>query len=264
MSSGPSLAEGLARVADALGAECGCSAADLAAPGMRVVERPPPRSSPLARRYPPWEPAISVISCGRGAVVSASPQVLHEVEKVFEGGDRDVAFEAERVARATSLLAPHGLAVYGPSPRLVCGSDRWRERPAPTGVSIHLEPDPSHERIERIGRERFRNAFSPRRSEERPTRIMALACVGADIVGAASAAEDTDTLWQIGIDVEPSAQRRGIAAALTSALARAILDAGRTPFYGVAPANMPSLRTALAVGFAPAWLEVFTGAPLQR
>lgn len=260
--TGPTTEEALARAAEVLAAECGCSARDFARAEVRVVERPPPRSDPRARRYPPWDPAVAVISFGPAAVVSASPQVLPEVEKIFADGGREGCFAPERLSRAWELLAHHGLALYGPSPRLVCGSDRWIERRAPAGVEISLVADPPREQIDALDRARFPNAFSVRRTEERPTRVAALARIDGDVVGAASAAEDSDTLWQIGIDVLEPAQRRGIAAALTSALARAALDAGRVPFYGAAPANVASLRTALAAGFVPAWLEVFTGAPL--
>jgi GNAT superfamily N-acetyltransferase len=262
--SGPRLAEAIALAAEALAAECGCSARDLAAPGVRVALRPPPLADPRARRYPPWDPALAVVSFGVGAVVSASPPILCEVEKTFADADRDGAFGPERLARAASLLAPHGLGVFGPFPRLVCGSDRWRARREPRGVRIALERDPPRERIEAVGRARFPHAFSPNRRVERPTRVLALAREGGEIVGAASAAEDSDALWQIGIDVVPAAQGRGVAAALTSALARAALDAGRAPFYGAAPANTASLRTALAAGFVPVWLEVFTASPPAR
>jgi hypothetical protein len=259
VSAGPRLAEGLARVVEVLAAEYGCAPGDLAAAGVRVVERPPSRSSPLARRYPPYDPAIGVVSLGPGAVVAASRPLLREAEKIFAGANREESFDSARISRASALLAPHGLAVYGPSPRLVCGSERFRERPAPPGVSIEVVRDPAPERIAALEPGRFRNAFSPRRTDERPTRVLALAHVGGEVVGAAAVSDDCDTLWQIGIDVEPRAQGRGIAPALTSVLARAILDTGRTPYYQVATANLASLRTALAVGFTPAWVEVFTG-----
>jgi GNAT superfamily N-acetyltransferase len=262
--TGPRLAEALARAAEALAAECGCSAADLAAAGVRVVERPPPRADPLARRYPPWDPSLAVVSFGPGAIVSASPPLLREVEKIFEGADRDFAFAPEPLARVSALLAPHGLGAFGPFPRLVCGSDRWRERRAPADVSLALDESPPPERIEALGRARFPHAFSPNRRAERPTRMLAVARAGEEVLGVASMSEDSDALWQIGIDVLPPAQRRGVAAALTSSLARAALDAGRVPFYGLAPANVASLRTALAAGFVPAWLEVFTGAAAAR
>ncbi len=261
---GPRLADALGHAAEALAAECGCAARDLAAPGVRVVERPPPLADPRARRYPPWDTAFAVVSFGGGAVVSASRSILCEVEKAFADADREGVFAPERLARAAALLAPHGLGVFGPFPRLACGSDRWCARPAPPGTSIALEDDPPPGRIDALGRARFPHAFSPNRRVERPTRVLAVARSGDEVVGAASAAEDTDTLWQIGIDVVPSAQRRGVAAALTSALARAALDAGRAPFYGAAPANLASLRTALAAGFVPAWLEVFTAGPRAR
>lgn len=257
--TGVGLRDALAIAAEAIAAECGCDAGDLAAPGVRVVPRPPPRSDPRMRHYPPWDPAFAVVSFGAGALVSASPPILRAAETIFADADREGVFQPERLGRAAALLEGYGLGVFGPSPRLVCGVDRWRARPAPAGTSIELERDPSPERIDALEVGRFPNAFSPSRRVERPTRVLALAHAGDELVGAASATQDSDALWQVGIDVTEPLRRRGVAAALTSAVARATLDAGRVPFYGLAAANLASLRTALAAGFTPAWLEVFTG-----
>ena len=196
--SAPRTADALALAAEALASECGCAPSDFAAAGVRVVERPPPRADPRARRYPPWDPSVAVISFGPGAVVSASAPILREVEEAFADADREGAFAPDRLARAGALLAPFGVGAYGPFPRLVCGADRWRARPAPAGVTIALETNPTTGRIDDLGRARFAHAFSPNRRAERPTRVLALARADGEIVGAASAAEDSDTLWQIG------------------------------------------------------------------
>jgi len=43
---------------------------------------------------------------------------------------------------------------------------------------------------------------------------------------------------------------------LTSAVARVVLDTGKLPYYGTSASNVPSMRTALAAGFKPTWVEV--------
>ena len=92
----------------------------------------------------------------------------------------------------------------------------------------------------------------------RPLRRLALAWTDGVIVGAASAVADTDEIWQVGIDVDSSVRGRGIAAALSAHVTRAVLDAGRAPLWGAAPTNLPSLRTALSVGYTLSWVEAFT------
>lgn len=76
------------------------------------------------------------------------------------------------------------------------------------------------------------------------------------LVGLAGCSADCDTMWQIGVDVLPEYRRRGIAAALTSALAAEILKRGKVPFYCSAWSNIPSVRNAIKSGFIPAWVEM--------
>ena len=62
-----------------------------------------------------------------------------------------------------------------------------------------------------------------------------------------------------------SLQGRGLgeaefAPALTSAGAEAMLDEGTLPYYGTSASNIPSMRTAIAVGFKPTWVEVLSPA----
>ena len=66
-----------------------------------------------------------------------------------------------------------------------------------------------------------------------------------------TATTDSDTLWQIGIDVHLEHRGRGLGAALTSQAARAVLDEGRVPYYGSSINNIASRRTAQAAGFYP-------------
>lgn len=74
----------------------------------------------------------------------------------------------------------------------------------------------------------------------------------------AGASRDAEDFWQIGINVIPSARRRGIASALTAALAQELLARDVLPFYGTAPSHIFSQRTALSAGFLPAWAELRT------
>lgn len=85
---------------------------------------------------------------------------------------------------------------------------------------------------------------------------------GGKLVGLAGCSADCDTMWQIGVDVLPEYRRKGIAAALTSALAVEILKRGRVPFYCSAWSNIRSVRNAIKSGFIPAWVEM-TAKPIN-
>ena len=63
-------------------------------------------------------------------------------------------------------------------------------------------------------------------------------------------------MWQIGIDVLPEYRNRGVASALTSALAVEILCRNKVPFYCCAWSNLASARNAMRSGFSPAWVQM--------
>lgn len=76
------------------------------------------------------------------------------------------------------------------------------------------------------------------------------------LVGFAACSADCDDMWQIGVDVLPEYRQKGIASALTSKLAREILNRGKVPFYCSAWSNIRSARNAVKSGFIPAWVEM--------
>lgn len=82
------------------------------------------------------------------------------------------------------------------------------------------------------------------------------------LVGLACCSADCEDMWQIGVDVLPDYRRQGIAAALTSRLAKEILAREKVPFYCSAWSNIRSVRNAVKSGFIPAWVEM-TAKPSQ-
>jgi GNAT superfamily N-acetyltransferase len=61
--------------------------------------------------------------------------------------------------------------------------------------------------------------------------------------------------WEAAFEVEPRAQGRGLGRALARC-ARHLVPDGRPVWAQVAPGNVPSLRAALAAGFAPVGAEI--------
>ena len=88
--------------------------------------------------------------------------------------------------------------------------------------------------------------------------VTAVAIRSEKVVAAAAASTDSDAFWQIGIDVQTEHRDRGLGAALTSRVARAVLDHGKVPFYGSAIDNIASRRTAQSAGFYPCWVAAYT------
>lgn len=106
------------------------------------------------------------------------------------------------------------------------------------------------------GDERYDEAFSF--CPEAPDVLGVAALKDGEIVGMAGASADSPTMWQIGINVEPKARGRGVAALLVALLKNDILERGVLPFYGTAMSHIASQRVALAAGFTPAWAELVT------
>jgi hypothetical protein len=242
-----------------LSAECGCAPRDFDEPGVRVFTRPADASGlRAARSYPPCVPGFTVVSFGSGAVISAGAGIRDALQGIYEGADRDEAFASERLAAVNRLLAPHAVRALGPFLRLLCGTDTIRRPQLPVGIRVEFELDPGQARLSMLDRARWPHALSQRRGPRRPIRALALAWDADEPVGVASASQDSPDVWQVGIDVAVSHRGRGVAPALVVPLARAAFELGCVPFYGVAPANFPSIRAALAAGFVPSWLEVFS------
>ena len=97
-------------------------------------------------------------------------------------------------------------------------------------------------------------AFDP----DAPDMLGIAAVRDGQILGMAGASADSPLMWQIGINVIPSARRAGIATLLVSLMREAVFDHGAVPFYGASSSHMLSQRVAFRAGFLPAWAELST------
>ena len=102
----------------------------------------------------------------------------------------------------------------------------------------------------------FPNALSEDENPDRPDVIALAAYDGGEIAALAGASADTDTLWQVGIDVKERYRGHGLGTTLVSLLCDRIEALGKTPFYGTVLANLHSQNIALNTGFYPAWVEI--------
>lgn len=106
------------------------------------------------------------------------------------------------------------------------------------------------------GDTRFDEAFAF--SKAAPDVLGVAAMVDGIIIGMAGASADSPTMWQIGINVAPKAEGRGIGKGLVTLLKNAVLKEGILPFYGTALSHIASQRVAIGAGFVPAWAELIT------
>ena len=76
-------------------------------------------------------------------------------------------------------------------------------------------------------------------------------------IAMAGASSDSDKMWQIGIDVLPEYEHKGIAVYLVTMLKNRIFELGKVPFYGTSESHSNSMDVAIRSGFLPGFTEVF-------
>ncbi|GAU76599.1 GNAT family N-acetyltransferase [Fusibacter sp. 3D3] len=104
------------------------------------------------------------------------------------------------------------------------------------------------------GDERFDEAFLF--EADSPDVIGVAALDGEHIMGMAGASRDCEGLYQIGINVLPEYEGRGIGTNLVAIIKQALLSRDIVPFYGTQMSHLISRNTAINAGFFPAWSEL--------
>ena len=224
--------------------ECGCEAEDFTAlRSLTVLSRP----HPAARKYLDLPLPLNLVSYGGSVVVSCIPELRDIAEAYIARVPPEHCFETPNLWLLADALAPLG---YKP-----CFMAEYFLPRLP----LPMLPSPLPLRL--LHPEDFAGFYTPEWSNalcEKRKELDVLA-VGAydgdELVALAGCSADCEDMYQIGVDVLPSYRRRGLASAVTSALAAEIVKREKVPFYCAAWSNVPSVRNALRSGFVPAWVE---------
>ena len=91
---------------------------------------------------------------------------------------------------------------------------------------------------------------------EEEDMLAVVAYENGEIVGVAGASNDTDQIWQIGIDVVPEKQKHHVATDIVRIISDEVLKRGKIPYYGTAWSNIASKRVAINAGYKPVWVEM--------
>jgi GNAT superfamily N-acetyltransferase len=242
-------------------AELSCTESELTDGQVHIsVRKPDSHENPAHRLFDPHPGKIGIASLGIGGIVCVDETHLEWAEEVFAPKPRttrDELFMPDRMGKMAELVRPEGLVLYGPFPRFAVSNSTVTHVEVPGSYSVRVV---GQEGVDSIGqRAKWHNAiYKDPTMTARPTMIAAIAEREGEIVGVCGASADSPFMWQLGIDVVRDHQGRGIAPALTSAVSEAVLDEGKLPYYGTSASNIPSMRTALAVGFKPTWVEVLS------
>lgn len=243
-------------------AETGCAPEQLIDGNIHVVSRDPARRDlPEHRRFNPHPGRIGAVTLGTGAVISVDAEDLDWAQRTFTTQSRDELFRGEMLCEFVRHGVGKNLTVHGPYPRF-------------TGTASDItEPEFSREYTVRatdietdlvankfvVDRTEFPNALFPEPGVSgRPTVLAAIAEHNGEVVGVAGVSKDSEFMYQVGIDVLPGHRGNGLAPAMTAAACRAVFDLAGLPYYGTSSSNILSMRTALATGLRPMWVEVLT------
>lgn len=238
-------------IATVLAADCACESDALLADGTTfAVARP----MPGRRRYPFRDPSLLIVTIGRGVAIAANTGRLPLLRDLLAGRERDEIFAATAIAALAELVASDNEIIIGPTLAYAASRDTFRPAPVPPGVEVEMV---DRDAIPALFAHRgFEHALSYRLDgvpSDRRDQIAAVARRDGEVIGIAAGSDDAGALWQIGVNVVPTAQGAGIGRALVSGLTARLLDAGTVPFYTAAASNIASRSLALGLGYWPAW-----------
>lgn len=104
--------------------------------------------------------------------------------------------------------------------------------------------------------DRFHMALGYDNEGDKKDVLAVVGYIDGKIAGVAGASNDSDTMWQIGIDVLPEYRKMGVATTLTKILTDEIVKQGKVPYYCTAWSNIASKCNAIKCGYKTAWVEM--------
>lgn len=227
--------------------DSGASPADFVSKRNKTVISKP---SPDARKYLSLPFECDLTSYGSNIVASVSQRLYDTVsEYIGKFSEPFRCFETPALNLLSDSLRPFGLRVCFMAEYFLPRLDLLR----PLSCAYELR---------RLSPPQFRGLYLPQWSNAlcRERAELDVLAFGAydrgELIGLAGASADCADMWQIGVDVLPHYRNRGVASALTAALALEIIRRGKVPFYCCAWSNILSAKTALRSGFRPAWVQV--------
>ena len=212
----------------------------------------------LNRPDPPAWPYVALISrFGTGTIVSVHPEYRAFVD-LLPAEPHRAATRPAYVTAIASEASRRGLPATAGSVAVLFALAAPPDEPAiPDGLTLRSVDRDWMAAEQRTGR--FDNALGEPDETHRTERAhyaRALIDTTTDEPVAVAGVFDTLGLHEIGVDVVPAHQGRGLAPIVVAAAARAILQDQRTPLYACSATNTRSQRTALTSGFLPIGADV--------
>lgn len=201
-----------------------------------------------------------LVTFGMGAVASVDRRFIPFAKAILERMTGIDVFDAKGVYVINKELERYAMALSGFHQYYLPHNVRGSSGHTPFKLRLHKKSAIPGELYGYTG---FENALLFQRNGQlgREDVLAVSAWDGGKLIGLAGASNDSDTFWQIGVEVSPEYRRKGVGKGLVSALAKEILASGAVPYYGTWWSNLASQNLAVSAGFRPAWAEtqgVFT------
>ncbi len=226
--------------------DSGCAPEDFLLSENKVVLSKPDER---ARKYLSLPHLLDLTSYGSNIVASASKEYQAIARAYIEKYSVEHCFETPNLHVLTELLRPLDANVCFMAEYFLPDLTALKSLPCPYETRVLTPPD-----FADCYRPQWSNALCEKRKH---LDVLAVGAFdGGQMLGMAGCSADGEHMWQIGVDVLPAYRRRGVASALTSALAIEILAREKVPFYCCAWANIKSARNAVRAGFRPAWAQL--------
>lgn len=184
---------------------------------------------------------IKITTYKKCVIVSCAHFIYDKVKLILAGKNRDELFEFP--------------LVYGQTIHYIPDVDKMSEP--------ELLPEFAYEMLEEKEISKlypikgFDNSLVFDTNGNTSIKIVFIAKQGDEIIGIAGAAEETEKMWEVGIDVRPEYRNHGLGSMLVQKLSVEILKKDIVPFYSASVTNIGSQMVANRAGYIPCWVDTF-------
>jgi hypothetical protein len=212
---------------------------------------------PKRRKFKDYPDPFKIVTFGRGAVIAASGKLRTFAESIVGEYPTDGfnIFSPPCATKINDVLRRDGYMLM--QVITLCPKTSARHTItdfSPYGVTFRIfEFDDIHRLLYPLSG--FDNALSRKTGEI--TDVLAVCAIKDNrVIAVAGASNDSELMWQIGIDVLPEFREMGLARALVSTITDEITALDKIPYYGLLFGNIASLNTAISCGYQPMFAEI--------
>ena len=226
--------------------DCNCKSEDfLSEQNIVTISKPDTR----ARKYLPLPLECDLVSYGNNIVAQTSERTKETVNEYISRYEPHCCFETPNINALNDMLAPFDMKVcFMPEYYL---PDLTKLKELDCGYELRVL---QNSELSGLYTDIWQHCLT---FNDRERDVLAVGAYDdGNLVGLAGCSADSETMYQIGVDVLHEYRRQGIASAVTSRLAIEIIKLGKVPFYCAAWSNIRSARNAIKSGFRPAWVEL--------